>query len=96
MTNVRLYVFMLLLILLLIFFQYHLWFESGGMRDLLYTKKKLTQQLAINDQLKLHNEKLLLQIKLMQNSQDAAESRARNELGMIKKDEIFYQVVRAS
>lgn len=93
MTSIRLYLVMLFLFLLLIFFQYHLWFQPDGIRDLLRTKEKLTQQIAINDKLKQRNEALLSQIQRMQTSQDAAEARARVELGMIKKDEMFYQIV---
>ncbi|OGT35970.1 MAG: hypothetical protein A3F11_04100 [Gammaproteobacteria bacterium RIFCSPHIGHO2_12_FULL_37_14] len=84
---------MALLGIVLIFFQYHLWFESGGMRDMLQTKKMLNQQMAINEKLKKRNEELLSQIQRMQNGKDAAESRARNELGMIKSGETFYQIV---
>lgn len=40
----------------------------------------------------LRNDQLLFQIKRLKQT-DAAEARARNELGMIKKDETFYQIV---
>ena len=92
--HIRWYLFMALLILILMFFQYHLWFESGGMRDMLQTKNRLAQQLAINDKLKKQNEALIWQVQKMQTSKDAAEARARTELGMIKKDELFYQIVQ--
>ena len=95
MTQVRLYLTIGLLTLILIVSQYHLWFQSTGIRDMLQTKKKLAQQIAINDQLKQRNEELLLQIQNIKESQDAAESRARSELGMIKKNETFYQIVQS-
>jgi len=83
-----------LLFVLFAFLQYHLWFESDGIRDMVILKQTLLQQTIENDKLKKRNEALLFQIERLQHSQDAAESRARNELGMIKKDETFYQIVK--
>ena len=77
-----------------LFLQYHLWFESDGIKDMVILKQTLAQQASENDKLKKRNEALLFQIQRLQNSQDAPESRARNELGMIKKDETFYQIVK--
>jgi len=47
-----------------------------------------------NEELKKRNALLLFQIKRLRNSKDATEARARNELGMVKKGETFYQVVK--
>ena len=76
------------------FLQYRLWFEADGVNDLRHLKKTLAVQEAENANLKKRNDELLFQITRLKNSQDAAEGRARNELGMIKKDETFYQVVQ--
>lgn len=78
----------------LLLLQYHLWFESGGIHDLLQLKKAIAQQNMENDKLRKRNEALLIQIEHLQNSDDATEARARNELGMIKKNETYYQVVK--
>ncbi len=90
----RLTLLAILLLSVLIFLQYRLWFEQGGMKDLAQLKKNLVLQMKENENLKKRNDELLFQIERLQNSQDAAESRARNELGMIKKGETFYQVVK--
>lgn len=74
--------------------QYRLWFKSGGIRDLYQLRKTIALQKNENEKLKRSNDELLFQITRLQKSQDAAESRARNELGMIKKGETFYQIVR--
>jgi cell division protein FtsB len=79
---------------LLIFLQYRLWFENGGISDLVRLKKMIVVQAEENDKLKKRNDDLLFQIQRIQNSQDAAEARARSELGMVKKGETFYQVVK--
>lgn len=94
MSDIRWALLSITLVCTLIFLQYRLWFESGGIRDMVQLKKALAVQYAENDKLKQRNEELLSQIKDLQTSQDATESRARNELGMIKKGETFYQVVK--
>lgn len=87
---------MLIIILFtgLLMLQYRLWFKSGGIRDLYQLRKTIALQKNENEKLKRSNDELLFQITRLQKSQDAAESRARNELGMIKKGETFYQIVR--
>ncbi len=83
-----------LFIIVLFALQYRLWFESGGMRDMMRLKKVLAAQEIENDNFKKRNDELLFQIERLENSQDATESRARNELGMVKKNETFYQIVK--
>lgn len=90
----RLKVLPLLLVLLLIFLQYRLWIEPSGIPDMVQLKKEVALQQAENEKLKKRNELLLLQVKHLHKDKDAVESRARRELGMIKKGEIFYQIVK--
>ena len=84
----------LIMVLLLIFLQYKLWYGTTGVKNIIVLKKQLAGQTQINDALKKQNESLLRQIHYLRGSQDAIESRARQELGMIKKDETFYQVMK--
>lgn len=78
----------------LIFLQYRLWFQDGGIRDMLKLRKLLEMQMVENGKLKTRNDELLFQIQRIQNSRDATEARARGELGMVKKGETFYQVIK--
>lgn len=94
MSGMRVNLIMGVLVLLLIFLQYRLWFQPGGIHEMMTIRQRLAEQAVVNDKLKKRNEELLLQVKRLQNSHDAVESRARNELGMIKKDETFYQIVK--
>lgn len=94
MSGFRINIIATILIAVLFFLQYRLWFESDGMRDMFSIKKKLAAQLEENDKLKQHNDELVFQIKRLQNSDDGTETRARSELGMIKKGETFYQIVK--
>ena len=84
----------IILLLLLVFLQYRLWFESGGIIDMLRTKKQLALEVKMNDKLKQRNDKLIKQVENLQASNEAVESRARGELGMVKNGETFYQVVK--
>lgn len=90
----RFNVFIFVLLGVLIFLQYRLWFEAGGIYDMLHLQKALSAQVEKNKMLKKSNNELLFQIRRLQNDQGATEARARNELGMIKKDETFYQIVK--
>lgn len=83
-----------ILIAVLGFLQYRLWFESGGIIDMLRTKKELALEIKQNEKLKKRNDKMIRQLEYLQASNDAIESRARGELGMVKKGETFYQVVK--
>lgn len=84
----------LLLVAILVFLQYLLWFESGGVIDMLRTKKQLSLETQENDKLKKRNDQLQLEVQQLQTNSDAIESRARGELGMVKKGETYYQVVQ--
>lgn len=94
MLRARLNMIAIVLFLVLAYLQYRLWFEPGGIKDMKVLKDSLALQTKENDKLKKRNEELLFQIQRIQHSEDAAESRARNELGMIKKNETFYQIVK--
>jgi cell division protein FtsB len=94
MSRLKLSLLGAMLIGVLVLLQCRLWLESGGIRDMIKMKEMLAQQAIENDKLKKRNEELVFQIQRLQYSKDAAESRARNELGMIKKNETFYQIVK--
>jgi cell division protein FtsB len=83
----------ILMVFILLFLQYRLWFQAGGMQDMWQLKKELALQVEKNQHMKLINKELLSQIRRSHNSRDAAELRARQELGMVKKGETFYQIV---
>lgn len=83
-----------ILIVMLLFLQYKLWVKEDGVRGVMALKKTLALQAIENDKLKKQNDALLFQVQRLKHSQDATESRARSELGMIKKGETFYQMVK--
>ena len=82
------------LIILTGLLQYELWFSTGGVKTVWQLKKDIEKQQALNDSLAKKNDDLAKSIKALKHSKVAIETRARHELGMIKKNEVFYQVVK--
>ena len=78
---------------LIVLIQYPLWLGKGGWVHAWDAEGKLTAQLDKNRQLELRNASLAAEVTDLQHGTDAIEERARYELGMIKKGEVFYQIV---
>lgn len=55
--------------------------------------RQIELQKKSNERLKALNESLDQEVRDLKQGYAAIEERARNELGMIKQDEIFYQVI---
>lgn len=83
----------LLLIILLIALQAKLWLGDGGMREIHTLRGKVATQKAENATLKRRNQALAADVKDLKRGDKAVEARARNNLGLIKPGEVFYQVV---
>ena len=81
------------LLLVLLQFQYQIWFGSSSLGALNTLQANVDEQRASNDRLRARNEALEIEVKDLKIGSEAVEERARSELGMIGKDEIFYQFV---
>jgi cell division protein FtsB len=55
--------------------------------------RQIELQKKSNERLKALNESLDQEVRDLKQGYAAIEERARNELGMIKQDEVFYQVI---
>ncbi len=78
---------------LLILLQYKLWTGNGSLiqvRDL--EQLKLTQ-MEENKRLQERNQSLAAEVQDLKQGLEAIEERARSEMGMIKSDETFFQIV---
>ena len=88
---------MRLLIVLLVFvfiaLQYRLWFGDGSLSEVVQLSRELELQKKKLQALAERNRKLEAQVLDLQNGFDAYEERARNDLGMIKKGETFFQII---
>ena len=85
--------FIALLLLILVFLQYRLWAGEGSITETQTLKVKIAEQQAKNAQLAIDNDRLMSQVAALKQGLDAVESRAREDLGMIKSDETFYLLV---
>lgn len=83
----------LVLLILLVALQVHLWTGQGGLRDVWRLEQRVAEQKAENAQLKKRNETLSAEVEDLKHGEEAIEERARSELGLIKPGETFYQVV---
>ena len=78
---------------LLLVLQYTLWFGNGGLLRLWQLNAMVDTQKVENEQLTERNRALEAEVIDLKQGLEAIEERARSDLGMIKKDETFFQVV---
>lgn len=86
----------IVLAVLLLVIQYPLWFGKGGWLRVLDLRQQLETVQAKNEEQKLKNAKLASEVQSLKEGTEAIEERARNELSMIKKGEIFIQLLNDS
>jgi cell division protein FtsB len=79
---------------LLLLIQYPLWLGKGGWLTVSDLESQLAASHAKTEQLKARNAKLESEVNDLKNGTEAVEERARYELGMIKQNEIFVQVLK--
>ncbi len=73
--------------------QVDLWFSDDGYRKTMNLRTAVAEQRALNETLRQRNAALDAEVINLKQGMDAAEERARTDLGMIGKRETFYQVV---
>ena len=78
---------------LLLALQYPLWLGKGSWMRVWELDRALAQQRDTNAKLKARNDALDAEVRDLKQGLEALEEHARFDLGMIRKDEIFYQVV---
>jgi cell division protein FtsB len=87
---------MLFLTVLLLLLQYRLWFSHDGLPAMLQMHRVVELQRQENTELEERNQVLAAEVQDLKSGLEALEERARNELGMIKSDETFFQVIEDS
>ena len=78
---------------LILLVQIPLWFGKGGWLRAWELENEVSREKDKNNRLELRNASLAAEVKDLKTGTEAVEERARYELGMVKKDEVFYQVV---
>jgi cell division protein FtsB len=82
-----------LFVILLILLQYRLWFGNGSLTEVHHLQDQISKVEQENESLKERNLSLAAEVHDLKQGHDAIEERARSEMGMIKYDETFYQIV---
>lgn len=82
------------LIVLFLLLQYRLWFANDGIVQVIRLKHQIAIQKEQNEVLVKNNALLAAEVVSLKKGGGAIENRARSELGMIKKGEVFYQIVK--
>jgi len=80
------------LVALVLAIQYPLWLGKGGWLRVWEVDRQLDVQLQKNARLETRKGALAAEVKDLKQGHDAIEERARYELGMVKSDEVFFQV----
>lgn len=83
----------LIFVILIALLQYPLWLGKGSWLRVWDLSRQLATQQEKNSVLKARNETLDAEVRDLKSGRAAIEERARSELGMIKQDEVFYQVL---
>ena len=83
----------LVLVVLIAALQWPLWAGKGGWMRVWELDQQLKAQRRTNEALRARNATLDAEVRDLKTGFEAIEERARSELGMIKQDEVFFQVL---
>jgi cell division protein FtsB len=82
-----------ILIFVLLGLQYKLWLGDGNVYALRDVESKNKEQTDRNQKLQQRNQSLVAEIAELKSGQQALEEKARDDLGMIKPGETYYNLV---
>ena len=78
---------------LIVLLQYSLWLGKGSWLRVWEVDQKLAAQKAVNAKLTARNAALAAEVYDLKQGYSAIEERARSELGLVKSDEVFFQIL---
>ncbi len=78
---------------LVLLIQYPLWLGKGGVLRVWEMERQIEVQRESNSKLQIRNATLDAEVRDLKQGLEAVEERARSELGMIRRDEVFFQVL---
>jgi cell division protein FtsB len=83
-----------LLLFLLVVIHAQLWFGRGSVLQVRSMQTQLVEQKAANKDAHIRNSQLEAEVRDLREGLEMVEEKARMELGMVKPNEVFVQVVR--
>lgn len=81
------------LLLILVFLQYRLWIAEGSLAEQKRLERQVEEQTTINQSLRERNAVLEREVLELQTGNRSVEQRAREQLGLVREGETFYQLV---
>lgn len=85
----------LILVALILLLQYPLWLGKGSWLKVWDLGRQVDGQKRANQQTQARNAVVDAEVRDLKQGTEAIEERARSELGMVKHDELFFQIVDA-
>ena len=76
----------------LLMLQYRIWFSTDGVSEVMRLRKAVAAQQSDNQRLSARNRQLAAEVRDLKQGYSALEERARSDLGMVAKNETFFQV----
>lgn len=86
----------LALLVLLALIQYPLWFGQGGWFAVWDLQQQVREQQAVNEGLRARNQAMEAEVEDLRTGTQAAEEKARRELGLMHEREVFVQILPGS
>jgi cell division protein FtsB len=83
----------LILVALILLLQYPLWLGKGGWLKVWDLRQQVDAQKQINQKTQSRNAVLDAEVRDLKQGTEAIEERARSELGMVKSNEVFFQII---
>ena len=83
----------LILVALVLLLQYPLWLGKGGWLKVWDLDRQVQVQKQINEKNQMRNAVIEAEVADLKQGTAAIEERARSELGMVRRDEIFFQFI---
>ena len=83
----------LILAAIILLLQYPLWLGKGSWLKVWDIDRQVDAQKKINQQTSMRNAALDAEVRDLKKGTEAIEERARSDLGMLKRDELFFQII---
>ncbi|MFV0276062.1 MAG: septum formation initiator family protein [Parahaliea sp.] len=80
-----------LLVALVLLLQYRLWLAEGSLAEKYRLETQVCEQTTLNEQLRERNTVLEREVLELKSGNESVEQRAREQLGLIREGEVFYQ-----
>ena len=84
------------LVVLIAALQWPLWMGKGGWLRVWELDQQVKSQRESNDRLRARNAALDAEVRDLKTGYAAIEERARTDLGMVKRDEVFFEVIEGN